>query len=238
VSVIIVTGTGTDVGKTVVTSAIAAVAVAEGERVAVVKPAQTGVPPEGPGDVDEVRRLAGEITVRELARYPDPLAPETAARRAGLPTVRPGAVAAAAVDLAASHDLVLVEGSGGLLVRYDADGATLADVAWALSEPALIVADPGLGTLNATALTAETLRRRGIVCAGVIIGRWPRQPDLAARCNLEDLPAVAGASLLGALPDGAAALPPAEFRRLARTWLAPRFGGTFDQESFVKANLE
>ncbi|MER7436647.1 AAA family ATPase, partial [Pseudonocardia alni] len=78
---VVVTGTGTGVGKTVATAALAAVAVAAGERVAVLKPAQTGVGPDDPGDVDEVARLVPEVTTRELARYPDPLAPATAARR-------------------------------------------------------------------------------------------------------------------------------------------------------------
>ncbi|MGH3907303.1 MAG: AAA family ATPase, partial [Pseudonocardiaceae bacterium] len=82
---LIVTGTGTGVGKTVVTAALAALAVAAGRRVAVLKPAQTGVRAGEPGDVDEVRRLVGpSVTCRELARYPDPLAPATAAWRAGV----------------------------------------------------------------------------------------------------------------------------------------------------------
>jgi len=97
---------------------------------------------------------------------------------------------------------VLVEGAGGLLVRFDDAGGTLADVAWSLAAPVLLVADPALGTLNSTALTAEALARRGIRCLGVVVGRWPAEPDLAMRCNLADLPVAAGAPLLGVLPDG------------------------------------
>ena len=74
-----VTGTGTGVGKTIVTSAIAAIAAADGGRVAVVKPAQAGLNEDGTGDLDTVRRLAGPVTTRELIRYAEPLAPETAA---------------------------------------------------------------------------------------------------------------------------------------------------------------
>lgn len=77
--VLMVTGTGTDVGKTVTTAALAATALAAGRSVAVLKPAQTGVGPGEDGDADEVVRLAGEVTAVELARYPDPLAPATAA---------------------------------------------------------------------------------------------------------------------------------------------------------------
>src|SRR5690606_29522971 len=126
------------------------------------------------------------------------------------------------------HDLVLVEGAGGLLVRFDAAGGTLADAAALLSAPVLVVAPAGLGTLNATELTARELRGRGLDVAGVVIGSWPDEPDLAARCNLVDLPDVTGAPLLGAVPAGAGALAPAGFRASAPHWLASRLEGTWD----------
>lgn len=232
-SVLVITGTGTEVGKTVVVAAVAALAAADGRRVAVLKPAQTGIPEGEPGDLAEVVRLAGPVTTRELRRYPEPLAPATAARRAGMPTVHPRDVAAAAVELSASHDLVLVEGAGGLLVRFDDEGTTIADAAWALNAPVLVVAHPGLGTLNMTALTAEALVRRGLESVGVVVGRWPAVPDLAARTNLGDLPEAAGAPLLGVLPDGMAGLGRDEFLAVAREGLSPWFGGTFDPEKFA-----
>lgn len=219
--VLVVTGTGTGVGKTVVTAALAALAAG---RVAVLKPAQTGVAPGEPGDLADIARLVPGVLGRELARYPDPLAPGTAARRAGLPPVTPAAAAAAARELAADHDLVLVEGAGGLLVRFAGDG-TLADVAAELDVSVLVVAAAGLGTLNHTALTTEALATRGLRCAGVVVGSWPRDPDLAARCNLADLPAVTGVPLLGAVPEGSGALGPAEFVTVARHSLSPDLGG-------------
>ncbi|RBM07412.1 dethiobiotin synthase [Streptomyces sp. PT12] len=229
--VLVVTGTGTGVGKTVVTAALAVAARAAGRSVAVLKPAQTGVGGGEDGDLAEVARLAGPLpaplTTRELARYPEPLAPATAARRAGLPPVAPADAAKAADELADEHDLVLVEGAGGLLVRFDDAGGTLADAAVLLGAPVLIVAEAGLGTLNATALTAEALRARRLAPVGVVVGSWPAAPDLAARCNLTDLPEAAGAPLLGALPAGAGALPEADFRALAPRWLAPPLGGTW-----------
>lgn len=223
-SVLVVTGTGTGVGKTVVTAAIAALALAAGKRVAVLKPAQTGLHPGEPGDVDDVSRLAPGVTAVELARYPDPLAPETAARRAGLPPLDPAEAADAARKLAVDHDVVLVEGAGGLLVRFTA-GGTLADVAAELGAPVLVVATAGLGTLNSAALTAEALRHRGIACHGVVVGAWPDEPDLAARCNLADLPVVTGARLLGCLPGGSGALDAGGFTAVARHTLARELGG-------------
>lgn len=231
------TGTGTGVGKTMVAAAVAALSVAARHKVAALKPAQTGVGPDEPGDLAEIARLAGPLTTRELVRFAEALAPATAARRAGRPPVRPSDVAAAAVELDRSHDLVIVEGAGGLLVRFDHDGGTLADVAWALGAPVLIVANPGLGTLNATALTAEALQRRGLRCAGIVVGAWPAEPDLAARCNLEDLPVVTSAPLVGVLPSGAAALSRAEFLATARASLAPSLGGDFDAGSFAAEQL-
>ncbi|MDB1089421.1 dethiobiotin synthase [Streptomyces sp. ACA25] len=225
--ILIVTGTGTGIGKTVVTAAIAATALAAGSRVAVVKPAQTGVTDGEAGDVAEIRRLAGEeLSGVELTRYPEPLAPATAARRAGLPFLRMERAAAAVRALGRDHDLVLVEGAGGILVPFDYEGTTLADLARLLEAPVVNVVTAGLGTLNATALTAEALRHRGLECPGIVVGSFPADPGLAERCNLTELPAAAGAPLLGVVPAGAGRLAPPRFRAAAPGWLAPRLPGT------------
>ncbi|MDH6709811.1 dethiobiotin synthetase [Kitasatospora sp. MAA19] len=237
--ILFVTGTNTEVGKTVATAAVASAALQGGLRVAVLKPGQTGVAPDEPGDAAEVARLAGQLTVRELVRYPEPLAPDTAARRAGLPFLSPAEVATAVAELAAAHDLVLVEGAGGLLVRYDDEGRTLADQARAVRDtglPAevLLVASAGLGTLNIVALSAEALAARRLPLAGVLVGSWPTAPGLAERCNLADLPRSAGAPLLGALPERAGTA--ADFAALALASLAPELGGTWDAEHFAHAH--
>ncbi|MGW0238336.1 dethiobiotin synthase, partial [Streptomyces sp. NPDC002996] len=70
---------------------------------------------------------------------------------------------------------------------------------------------------------------------GVVVGSWPGEPDLAARCNLADLPEAAGAPLLGVVPEGAGALTPVEFRGRATAWLAPGLGGRWDAEAFTAA---
>ncbi|MEU6819203.1 dethiobiotin synthase [Streptomyces atriruber] len=234
-TVIVVSGTGTEIGKTVTTAAVAAVARAAGRSVAVLKPAQTGVGPDEPGDAQEVLRLAGDgLTTRELARYPEPLAPDVAARRSGRAQVHPSDVADAAAKLATEHDLVLVEGAGGLLVRLDDEGGTLADAARLLGAPVLMVVSAGLGSLNTTGLTAEALRARGVRQLGPLIGSWPSAPDLASRCNLADLPKDAGTPLLGAVPEGAGALDGAAFRAAAGGWLGPELGGTWDAVSFAE----
>jgi dethiobiotin synthetase len=226
--ILVVTGTGTGVGKTVATAAIAALADAAGLRVAVVKPAQTGVHP-GPDsdipDIETVTRLSGVTDTHELARFPDPLSPEAAARVSGLPPADLDAAAARVVTLAETRDLVLVEGAGGLLVRYDKTGATLADLAAAVRAPVLVVTAAGLGTLNHTALTLEAVAARRLELAGVVVGSWPRHPDLAARENLNDLATLIGGPLAGLLPEGSGNLARPDFLAAARAGLASRLGG-------------
>lgn len=225
-SVLVVTGTGTGVGKTVVTAAVAALRAQRGDRVAYFKVAQTGVPGDEP-DVDVVRRLAGDVEVVEGARYPDPLSPEAAARRCGWPPVDLDHVAAVVGDLAATYPLVVVEGAGGLLVRHDSAGSTLADLAGRLGAPVLLVVGAGLGTLNATALTLEALASRRLVLDGIVIGSWPTSPDLAECSNLDDLAALADRPLAGALPADAGGLQQAEFLTAARAGLGPQYGGNY-----------
>lgn len=200
--ILVVTGTGTGVGKTVATAALAARA---SGTVIVVKPVQTGVLPGEVGDVDDVRRLAG-CDVTEFVRLADPLAPDTAARLAGVELPSVAEHAARIRALADDHDTVIVEGAGGLLVRLDGADGTLLDLAEILGASVVVVVAAGLGTLNHTELTVAALRARGIEPSGLVIGAWPSDPDLASRCNRDDLPRVAGVPLLAVIPEGAGAL--------------------------------
>ncbi|HXH77785.1 dethiobiotin synthase [Nocardioides sp.] len=211
----VVTGTGTGVGKTVATAALA---VRSGPGVVVVKPVQTGVLGDEPGDAEEVRRLAG-CEVLELVRLADPLAPETAARRAGvsLPTVAEHAARIRSLD----SDHVIVEGAGGLLVRLDLSGGTLLDLAAELAADVVIVVDAGLGTLNHTELTVAALRARGIEPAGLVIGAWPSSPGLAEECNLLDLPRVTAVPLLATIPEDVAGHGPDTFAEAVPGWFSP-----------------
>lgn len=218
--IVVVTGTSTDVGKTVATAAVAAAAAAVGLRVAVCKAAQTGVAPGEPGDLAVVERLAGPLPMREPARFPEPLAPETAAARAGMPAVTIDAIVEAVADLAVDADLVLVEGAGGALVRLAPD-LTILDVARRLAAELLVVTDPGLGTLNHTELTTRAAESAGVPVRGLVIGAWPADPDLAMRCNLADLPRLTGAAVVGAVPAGAGRLSGTQFRDAAPGWVEP-----------------
>ena len=154
--------------QTIVTAAIAALCP---DVVTVLKPAQTGLPLDGCGTWTWSKRWS-HVETLELVRYPDPLAPASAARRSGIPTLTVDEVAEGSE---ADADLVLLEGAGGLLVRLsDEPVLTFADMLVELQAPAVLVVTPGLGTLNHTALTLEAMQNRGIELAGVVIGAWPR----------------------------------------------------------------
>lgn len=217
-TVLLVTGTSTGVGKTVVTAALAAATRGHGRTVAVCKPAQTGVGDDGldESDMDVVERLSGVRGI-ELARYPEPLAPDVAARRSGRSMLELDRVVDAVRVLDEAHDLVLVEGAGGVAVRLGAGGFTALDVAGAVGASVLIVAGAELGTLNHSALTVAAVRAAGVTCAGLVIGSWPADPDLAAQVNVEELPLVTGVELTACVPDGAAALDEKDFGVLAWT---------------------
>ena len=231
-TVLFVTGTGTGVGKTVVTAAVAALALDRGARCVVVKPAQTGVAPGEPGDLADVTRLARVSEVLELVRYPDPLSPAAAARLSRMAPLDPVALYDAVLRL--DHDLVLVEGAGGLLVRFDEDGTTLADLARGLHASVLVVVGAGLGTLNHTALTLEAMAHRGLDLAGLVLGSWPAEPGLAERSNVRDLQTLAARPLLGAVPEGSGNLGPEAFLQAARAGLGPQLGGAFDARAFSR----
>lgn len=222
---IVITGTGTDVGKTVATAALAAHGLSEGLDVGICKPIQTGLGPGEPGDAHEAARLSGVRRVLEVRRLPDPLAPETAARVAGLPqSTLPGLLDPIREWLgeppgvaSAGSRLDLVEGAGGVLVRLGPD-LTVLDLARSLDAPVVVVARAGLGTLSDTELTIRAIGAAGLRCAGIVIGSWPSVPSLAERCNLEDLPRLTGVPVLGRVPAGAGQLAPVEFTSRAPGW--------------------
>lgn len=214
--VILVTGTDTGVGKTVVSAALA---VAVSGPVAVYKPVQAGLP----ADADEVRRLTGLDSVFEGARLEDPLNPTTAARLRGVKLPSPADHAERIELLLDDHQTVVVEGAGGLLVGLDNDGRGIIDLSEELDLPhtSLVVARAGLGTLNHSMLTVRALRAAQVPVHGLVIGAWPAEPGLAEQCNADDLPEVTGVPIVGQLPAGAGDLTQDAFRAAAPSWFHP-----------------
>ena len=176
-----VTGTDTGVGKTVVAGAIAHALRARGRRVAVLKPVATGCVRRREGLVSEdaefLAHCADSPHPLDLIcpqRYAEPLAPAVAAERAKQPL--DWAAVQRSIDLMSrDSDVMVVEGVGGLMVPLDEDGHTVLDLATWLRLPALVVARPGLGTINHTLLTVAALRGAGVKVAGVMINRYPAE---------------------------------------------------------------
>ncbi|MCS5479406.1 dethiobiotin synthase [Corynebacterium sp. YIM 101645] len=213
-SIIVVTGTGPGVGKTITTAAIVSVLSERGMKVIPVKPVQTGVSAHGTGDAANIRRLTG-VGALEFVRYPEPLVPVLAARRAGLPSVDRAKMVSRIRALDGPDRVVVVEGDGGLLVRL-AGSLTIADLASDLGAPLIVVTPLGVGSLNAAELTVTAAHARGLHVRGLVGGSLPADPDLATRENLAELPWVTGVPMLGCLPEGAGSLDPVEFRSMAR----------------------
>ena len=184
--IVLVTGTDTGVGKTIVAAWLAWLT-SRSQRVALVKAVQTGADPAVDGDEAFYRAaLAGRpITTTTLATYPEPLAPSIAARRSG-EGVRAQDIARACMEIAQDHDLTIVEGSGGLMVTID-ESTNFADLAGALSANLVVVIRPGLGTLNHTALTLEAVFSRGLGIEMLVCSGLAAEPRLVEIENLRFL---------------------------------------------------
>ncbi|MFJ5955292.1 dethiobiotin synthase [Paenarthrobacter sp. NPDC092416] len=217
--VLLVTGTDTGVGKTITAAALAASLQQRGRSVAVYKPCQSGNA-MGDSDCAEVARLAGPLTAEAGVVLEEPMAPVPAAVLDGVQLPSVEAHAQRIRQLCGTHDHVVVEGAGGLLVELDHDGGTLADLGTHLGHAAgfAVVARASLGTLNHTALTLEALDRRALPVVGVVLGSWPATPgavELSNRATISGWPV----RLLGAVPADASAVDPNDFRTQADAWL-------------------
>jgi dethiobiotin synthetase len=182
-----VTGTGTGVGKTIVSAALLAAMRAGGEAVRAYKPVVTGLdepPCEWPPD-HELLALAAGMTPEEVAplRYGPAVSPHLAAALAG-EAINPAELVAAAWQ-APDHTLV-VEGVGGLLVPLTPN-FTVRDLAVELALPLVVAATPGLGTINHTLLTVESARAAGLTVAAVVLTPWPAQSSRMELSNQQTI---------------------------------------------------
>jgi dethiobiotin synthetase len=187
---VFVTGTGTEVGKTVVAAAIARTLAGEGGEVAVFKPAVTGLDEPGEPDHAMLRRAAGSGQSDEQIapyRYGVPASPHLAAEIAG-EEIDPARLVAAARSAAEGASSIVCEGVGGLLVPL-APGYLVRDLAEELGLPLVVAASPGLGTINHTLLTVEAARSAGLTVAAVVLTPWPVAPSRIEESNRETIAA-------------------------------------------------
>lgn len=206
-SAFFVTGTDTDVGKTTVSSALLAAASRQGLRCIGIKPAESGCRSSTsgaliPADAQALHAVSSidlPLDASCLYRFAEPVAPGVAAERAGrvIEVDRIGRLCAQLQQH--SPDLLLVEGAGGLLVPFGR-GILAADIALRLDLPILVVARPGLGTINHTALTLEVARSRGLAIAGYVFS-CPHQdmdPEFIAS-NVAEIHKIQTVPFLGTL---------------------------------------
>jgi dethiobiotin synthetase len=179
-----VTGTDTGVGKTLVAAAIASWFARRGARTAVCKPMASGCVRRREGLVSEdaeflAHHANAKFPLNTICpqRFAEPLAPAIAAERAGQ-KIEWDAIDSAIQEMCAESDVLIAEGIGGILVPVDRK-LTVLDIAKWLGLPAVVVARPGLGTINHTLLTVEALRHAGVAVAGVVINRYPTETPAA-----------------------------------------------------------
>ena len=221
-----VTGTDTGVGKTVVAAGLVAAWRRRGVDAVGFKPVETGVPGFGNAathdgaqrwpacgavPADGISLAAASDWCASLPEvvaeaFPAPLAPAVAAEQAGV-ALEPAKLKSAFEALAARHDLVVVEGAGGLAVALTRDYDT-ADFVRELGIPLLVVCRPNLGTLNHTRLTVHYAHMKGISTLGLVVNGMPPEQDHAAyaadpalNSNPRELEAQTGLPLLATLPN-------------------------------------
>lgn len=185
-----VTGTDTEIGKSVVASALTAALAAGGVAVGAYKPVVTGLddPPEGgkPHDHELLAACAG-MAPEDVApyRFGPAVSPHLAAEAAGV-TIDPDTLLAAARRAADGRTLV-AEGVGGLLVPLTSEGYLVRDLMVALGLRVVVVARPSLGTINHTLLTVESARAAGLDVRAVVMTPWPGTPTDMEESNRDTI---------------------------------------------------
>ena len=204
---ILVTGTDTGVGKTVVTAALAGAMCRRDVDVGVLKPIASGCSVSADGqlyspDADFLRLATGveepDFMISPVCLEP-PLAPSVAARLMGA-RVSEAVILQSVKDLSERHEVLLVEGIGGILVPID-DEALVVDLAERFGMSVLIVARPNLGTINHTLLTIEAIQMRELRVAGVVFCETSNDAsDESTATNATEIERITGVHMLGTLP--------------------------------------
>ncbi|KCZ71828.1 dethiobiotin synthase [Candidatus Methanoperedens nitroreducens] len=200
---IFITGTDTGIGKTAVAAGLAGALKERGYSVGVMKTVQSGAALRNgklySQDAELMIKAACPCDEEELicpVLLREALAPDIAAKIEGK-TIDPGLIKNAYMELERRHDIVVVEGAGGIAVPVK-DRFLISDLIVLLGIPAIIVARPGLGTINHTFLTIEYAKKCGIQIIGVIINNY--RGGMAEETNPEVIKDLTGITVLGIIP--------------------------------------
>ncbi len=236
---VFITGTDTGVGKTVVTAALAALLLEKGFLTGVIKPFQTGTELDGLSDAEFIYGFLGrDCVLSEVSpcRLRVPLSPYRAAAIEGIKIPLEDIIEHTR-DYISRNDVTLIEGAGGLGVPVT-ESYMMADLAVDLGAPVVVVARPGLGTLNHTALSLEYARQKGARVLGVVINGFPQPADVASATNPAVLKDVFSVNILGVLPhfpglnvEGGSF---SELRQAGESCFSPFFGGNFSADVLLE----
>jgi dethiobiotin synthetase len=222
---VFVTGTDTEVGKTIVAAAITAAAVERGMRIAAFKPVVTGLDEpvvDWPRDHELLSQVANAgQTPQDVAphRYGPAVSPHLAEQLAG-ESIEPEALVEAARVEAQKADAIVVEGVGGLLVPLAKD-YLVRDFAGELSLPVVIAARPGLGTISHSLLTIEAARAVALRIQAVVLTPWPDEPEEIHRSNMETIERFGEVPVIGLPRTDRAGLAAAGAVLPVSDWLSP-----------------
>lgn len=200
-----ITGTGTGVGKTIVTAGLAGFFLSKGKNVSVMKPVQTG---EGKSvsDLEIVKTIVPGMTPlpKMLATpysFSLPASPLLAARSENR-EIDPDTIMKAFKESSSRPDIdiLLVEGAGGLLVPMTND-FLMVDLISKMNIPAILVTAPELGTVNHTLLSIEAMKKRNLKIAGIIINKMPLQPGIVEKDNVKTIEQISGIPVIAVITE-------------------------------------
>jgi dethiobiotin synthetase len=227
-----ITATDTEVGKTVIAGAIADWFRARGANVGVLKPVATGCVHRREGLVSEDAEFLAHCAQTRFPldvicpnRYAEGLSPNVAAERRGVP-MDWHAVQRSIDTMSQTCVVLIVEGVGGVMAPVDASHTVLNLAQW-IGSPAVVVARPGLGTINHTVLTVDALRTGGVKVAGVVVNRYPADgASVAQETNPRQIERWGKTQVLAVVPEAPvasmlpediiAAVAPVDWEALAR----------------------
>ena len=203
---VFITGTDTDVGKSVIAAGLTAALRSRNIQATYFKAVQSGCQEEDgrliAGDARLAQTMAGlaePLAVLTPVVLKLPLAPAVAAAQAGV-RIDLEDIAQAYRQLAGRYDFMVVEGAGGLYVPLVDNTFLVLDLARWLGLPVVVVARAGLGTINHTVMTVKTVQQAGLPVVGIIINQYPEKPNLAALTNPEIIAEISGRPILAKVP--------------------------------------
>lgn len=198
-----ITGTGTGVGKTIVTAGIAGHFLSNGKNVSIMKPVQTGTG-KSVSDLETVKAIVpGIIPLPKLLASPYsfslPASPLLAAKSENR-EINPNTILKAFNDASSRTDIdvLLVEGAGGLLVPLTEEFLMI-DLISQMNIPAILVSAAGLGTVNHTLLSIEAMKKRNLKIAGIVINKMPVNPSIVEKDNVKTIEQMGGIPVIAVI---------------------------------------